>query len=97
MEFLAQALKMMVSHGVLCASPFLSCCSASFFSAIVRQLRTGQRADNKRASGQSFNAKSAAVDGKTTATTRFQLAMNNTRVLVKQIADLHSVRPLWFI
>jgi hypothetical protein len=57
---------MMTSHGVLCGRSFLSCCFASSFSAIVRQLRTIRRADNKRALGPSFSAKTAAVETKIT-------------------------------
>ena len=81
---------MMASHGVLCGRSFFSCCSASSCSALGRQLRAIQRAGNKRASGPSFSANSAAVETKTTVTTRFQLATNNTRVSVKQSKELES-------
>jgi hypothetical protein len=88
---------MMASRGVLRGRSFLSCSSASSLSAIVRQLRTIQRPDNKRASGLSLSANGAAAETKTTVTTRFQLAMKNTQVSVKQSKELHSVRRRWFI
>jgi hypothetical protein len=76
---------------------FLSWRSASSFSAIVRKLSTIQRADNKRASGRFFNANTAAVETTTTVTIRFQLAMNSTRVSVKQRKELDSDRRRLFI
>ena len=88
---------MMASHGIVCGPSFLSWRSASSFLAIVRRLKTIQRADNKRASGRFLNAISAAVDTKTTVTTRFQLAMNSTRVLARQRKELDSDRPRLFI